>query len=118
MLVAKREGSRVVVDARLLPAALDVAVAARRSDRGGIRKVVLPEENRKDLKDVPKRVRHALELVPVQHMDDVLQHALADPAALFRGSGKLLAALEAAPAGGEPAVHGMVMSGGVGEDEE
>jgi ATP-dependent Lon protease len=44
--------------------------------RGGIKTVIVPDENRKDLRDIPKPVRRALELVFVKHMDEVLQHAL------------------------------------------
>jgi len=44
--------------------------------RGGIRKVVIPKENEKDLKDIPKVVTRQMEIVPVEHMDEVLGHAL------------------------------------------
>jgi len=44
--------------------------------RGGICKVLLPKENEKDLRDVPEAVRKGLELVLVEHMDEVLSHAL------------------------------------------
>ena len=44
--------------------------------RGGIRKVVIPKENEKDLKDIPKLVTRQMEIVPVEHMDEVLGHAL------------------------------------------
>ena len=44
--------------------------------RGGIRKVVIPKENEKDLKDIPKVVTRQMEVVPVEHMDEVLGHAL------------------------------------------
>jgi ATP-dependent Lon protease len=44
--------------------------------RGGIKKVMIPEDNVKDLADIPNSVKSGLELVPVQHMDDVLKHAL------------------------------------------
>jgi ATP-dependent Lon protease len=45
--------------------------------RAGIRTVVLPRENVKDLQDIPKRVLKSLRLVPVAHMDEVLRVALA-----------------------------------------
>jgi ATP-dependent Lon protease len=53
--------------------------------RNGIKTVIVPRENRKDLKDVPRRVLRALRVVLVDHMDDVLREALnfADPDALF-----------------------------------
>ena len=44
--------------------------------RGGIKKVVIPEENAKDLVDIPDSVKSALEIVPVSRMDEVLAHAL------------------------------------------
>ncbi|CAH1648644.1 Lon protease [Hyphomicrobiales bacterium] len=44
--------------------------------RGGIKKVLIPEENAKDLIDLPKSVREGLEIVPVSRMEQVLQHAL------------------------------------------
>ncbi|MFD0917466.1 endopeptidase La [Pseudahrensia aquimaris] len=45
--------------------------------RGGIKKVLIPEENAKDLADIPENVKNALEIIPVSHLDDVLPHALA-----------------------------------------
>ncbi|HTM46279.1 MAG TPA: endopeptidase La [Polyangiaceae bacterium] len=45
--------------------------------RGGIKTVLVPKENRKDLHDLPKRVLAALRIVLVEHMDDVLREALA-----------------------------------------
>jgi ATP-dependent Lon protease len=47
--------------------------------RGGITTVILPKENRKDLRDVPRRVLRALRLVLVEHVDDVLREALVIP---------------------------------------
>jgi ATP-dependent Lon protease len=47
--------------------------------RGGIKTVILPKENRKDLRDVPRRVLKALRLVLVEHVDDVLREALVLP---------------------------------------
>ncbi len=53
--------------------------------RSGISTVVMPKENRKDLRDVPRRVLRALRIVLVEHVDDVLREALviADPSAVF-----------------------------------
>jgi ATP-dependent Lon protease len=47
--------------------------------RSGITTVIMPKENAKDLRDIPKRVLKALRVVPVEHMDDVLRTALALP---------------------------------------
>jgi len=44
--------------------------------RGGIKKVLIPEENAKDLADIPASVKNGMEIVPVSMMDQVLQHAL------------------------------------------
>lgn len=47
--------------------------------RAGIKKVLLPKENEKDLKDIPESVRNDLTFVLVSHMDEVLEHALVQP---------------------------------------
>ena len=47
--------------------------------RSGIKTVLIPEENAKDLADVPDNVKNALEIVPVATVDDVLKRALAGP---------------------------------------
>ncbi len=44
--------------------------------RAGLKKVIIPERNQKDLEDVPKQVLSDLELVTIQHMDQVLSIAL------------------------------------------
>jgi ATP-dependent Lon protease len=47
--------------------------------RAGAETVLFPEENQKDLKDVPESVLAELAVIPVKHMDEVLRHALAHP---------------------------------------
>ena len=44
--------------------------------RAGIRKVLLPKDNERDLIDVPESIREEMTFVPVGHMDEVLKHAL------------------------------------------
>jgi ATP-dependent Lon protease len=44
--------------------------------RGGIRKVVIPKDNEKDLRDIPQTISKQLEITPVEHMDEVLTHSL------------------------------------------
>ena len=44
--------------------------------RGGIKTVLIPEENAKDLVDLPASVKNGMEIVPVSRMDQVLEHAL------------------------------------------
>ena len=47
--------------------------------RGGIRTVIIPEENRKDLADLPKSVTQGMKIVPVKWIDEVLDLALERP---------------------------------------
>lgn len=49
--------------------------------RGGIRTVLIPEENRKDLADIPKTVTDRIRIVPVRWIDEVLDLALVHPIA-------------------------------------
>jgi len=44
--------------------------------RAGIRKVLMPKDNEKDLAEIPESVKNDMEFVPVSHMDEVLDHAL------------------------------------------
>nr|WP_319251429.1 endopeptidase La [uncultured Celeribacter sp.] len=44
--------------------------------RGGIKTVLIPEENVKDLADIPENVKEGLEIIPVTHVSEVLKHAL------------------------------------------
>src|ERR1019366_5162479 len=44
--------------------------------RGGIKKVIIPKENLKDLRDVPKNILKNLTIIAVSHMDQVLREAL------------------------------------------
>lgn len=44
--------------------------------RGGIKKVLIPEENAKDLAEIPDNVKSSLEIIPVSRIGEVLQHAL------------------------------------------
>ncbi|MEN1928600.1 endopeptidase La [Luteimonas sp. MJ250] len=47
--------------------------------RGGITTVIIPEENRKDLADIPKNVTQGMKIVPVKWIDEVLDLALERP---------------------------------------
>ena len=47
--------------------------------RGGIRTVIIPEDNRKDLADLPKNVTQDLEIIPVKWIEEVLDIALERP---------------------------------------
>jgi ATP-dependent Lon protease len=47
--------------------------------RGGMRTVLIPAENEKDLVELPATVTEGLEIVPVSHVDEVLERALVEP---------------------------------------
>jgi ATP-dependent Lon protease len=44
--------------------------------RGGIKKVLIPQENAKDLAEIPDNVKNGMEIIPVSHASEVLTHAL------------------------------------------
>lgn len=44
--------------------------------RAGIETVLLPEDNRKDLEDIPQEIREKMHFIPVSRMDEVAEHAL------------------------------------------
>ena len=48
--------------------------------------MIIPKENEKDLKEIPPRILKALEIISVEHMDEVLKSALVleDPEHLFK----------------------------------
>ena len=62
--------------------------------RAGIKTVLVPKENKKDLKDIPKRIREKLRIVLVEYADDVLREALVleKPDEFFRKPGQTTAA--------------------------
>ncbi len=47
--------------------------------RGGITTVLIPQENEKDLADIPNNVKVGLTIIPVSHVDEVLKLALTEP---------------------------------------
>ena len=53
--------------------------------RGLVKRVLIPKENAKDIKEIPGKILKELDLVLVEHMDEVLKHALVleDPEKLF-----------------------------------
>ena len=73
--------------------------------RGGITTVLIPQENEKDLADIPDNIKQALTIVPVTHVDEVLRLALVEPLqAIDWTDADELAALPppgVTPAGGE-----------------
>jgi len=46
--------------------------------RAGVKTVLIPEENRKDLPEIPDNVKEGLEIIPVSHVREVLEHALVE----------------------------------------
>jgi ATP-dependent Lon protease len=75
--------------------------------RGGIRTVIVPKENEKDLKDIPAQVTRAIRIVMVENMDQVLATALVldDPTKFLREGDHLIEDIfdvpTPPPAGGE-----------------
>jgi ATP-dependent Lon protease len=49
------------------------------ANRGGINKVLIPMENKKDIEEIPKKILKKVELVLVEHMDKVLEETLVVP---------------------------------------
>jgi len=47
--------------------------------RGGITTVLIPQENEKDLAEIPTNIREGLKIIPVRHVDEVLELALVRP---------------------------------------
>ncbi len=47
--------------------------------RGGIKTVLIPQENEKDLIEIPANIKAGLEIIPVSHVDQVLARALCEP---------------------------------------
>ena len=44
--------------------------------RGGIKRIIFPMENKKDLREIPSSILKDLQMIAVEHMDKVLMHAL------------------------------------------
>ena len=77
--------------------------------RGGIKTVLIPQENEKDLADIPANIKDGLEIIPVSHVDQVLARALVSPlvAVEWTEADDLAAALPAVSASenGVPVTH-------------
>ncbi|MFV0436396.1 MAG: endopeptidase La [Desulfopila sp.] len=58
--------------------------------RGNITHILIPKENERDLDDVPMKIRKSLSITLVEHMDEVLEHAIvmAEGETVFKGPGK------------------------------
>ncbi|MDP2697746.1 endopeptidase La [Thalassospira sp.] len=47
--------------------------------RGGVKTVLIPKDNEKDLAEIPDNVKRGMTIIPVSHVDEVLAHALVNP---------------------------------------
>jgi ATP-dependent Lon protease len=47
--------------------------------RGGLKTVLIPRENEKDLAEIPDNVKKGLTIIPVANVDELLKHALVKP---------------------------------------
>ncbi len=90
----------VTLRGRVLPIGglKEKALAAHRA---GIKTVLFPWGNRKDVKEIPRKVRAALQLIPVKHVDEILKVAL-----VMEKSNAMFGdpAMTSAPVEGSPAV--------------
>ncbi|MEZ5953121.1 MAG: endopeptidase La [Hyphomonas sp.] len=79
--------------------------------RGGIKTVIIPEENEKDLEDIPDNVKEGLRIIPVSDIEEVLKIALTRPLTPIEWSEADEAALHASlsgqggEAGDQPRAH-------------
>lgn len=46
--------------------------------RAGLTTIIIPEDNRKDIENIPDSVKEELTFIPVKHLDEVLKHALVE----------------------------------------
>ena len=72
--------------------------------RGGIKTVLIPEENVKDLADIPENVKNHLEIVPVRWIDQVLEVALETMPVALPDDEPMVAKVEAPKADAGPGV--------------
>jgi ATP-dependent Lon protease len=64
----------VTLSGRVLPIGLKEKLLA--ALRGGIKTAIIPDENEKDLKEIPQNVKEGLKIIPVKHVEEVLKIAL------------------------------------------
>ena len=76
--------------------------------RGGIKTVFIPQENEKDLPEIPDNVKEGLEIIPVSHVREVLKQALTDtpePVEWDEAAEEAAAAALKSGAEGQPVAH-------------
>ena len=76
--------------------------------RGGIKTVLIPKDNEKDLLEIPENVKQGLDVIPVSNVQEVLKHALVRPPRAIEwdeaAEEAAAAALKVSDGGGEGAV--------------
>ncbi len=73
--------------------------------RGGLKTVLIPKENERDLPEIPDNVKKGLEIIPVSTVDEVLARALVRPLVAIEWPNDL--EMPKTPAAAEPAVEGV-----------
>ncbi|MCA8907727.1 MAG: endopeptidase La, partial [Rhodospirillaceae bacterium] len=76
--------------------------------RGGVKTVLIPKDNEKDLPDIPDNVKRHLKIVPVRTVDEVLQQALQQPLTPIEWDDESLEEVEKLPHSadeGDPVTH-------------
>ena len=68
--------------------------------RAGVKTVLIPEENEKDLADIPDNVKDGLKIIPVETVDEVLRHALVEPLTPIEWIEPAVVASESSESGG------------------
>lgn len=76
--------------------------------RGGVKTVLIPKDNEKDLAEVPDNVKEGLEIIAVEELDEVLEHALVEkvePVEWTEADAAAMAAVPGKDAGDELRAH-------------
>ena len=76
--------------------------------RGGLKRVLIPEDNEKDLEDIPPNVKKGLEIIPVATVDEVLEHALVSQPVPIEWNEEDEAEVDVAPAADSDEAEGLL----------
>ena len=57
------------------------------AQRSGISTILIPNENVKDLSEIPEKVKEGLKIIPVESIEDAMKHVFEAPAKKKRSSG-------------------------------
>lgn len=77
--------------------------------RGGVKTVLIPQDNEKDLVEIPDNVKEGLEIIPVESVDEVLKIALAGPLTPIEWTEEDDRAASVPPAGSDDPEDGNVL---------